>query len=95
MLAKLAQYPTFQVFLTIALSMMAVSLAIPLLIRVLRRLHIGQQVRVDGPKRHIIEKQGTPTMGGVAVVGIAVAIFIIMVLLSWPSASANAEKIIR
>lgn len=74
---------------------MAVALAIPLLVRVLRRLHIGQQVRVDGPKRHIIEKQGTPTMGGVAVVGIAVAIFAVMVFLSWPPASAKAEKIVR
>src|SRR5690242_6754824 len=24
----------------------------------------GQPIRADGPQRHIIEKQGTPTMGG-------------------------------
>jgi phospho-N-acetylmuramoyl-pentapeptide-transferase len=24
----------------------------------------GQPIRSDGPQRHIVEKQGTPTMGG-------------------------------
>ncbi|MFL5237288.1 MAG: phospho-N-acetylmuramoyl-pentapeptide-transferase, partial [Rhizomicrobium sp.] len=24
----------------------------------------GQPIRSDGPQRHILEKQGTPTMGG-------------------------------
>ena len=27
----------------------------------------GQPIRIDGPKRHIIEKSGTPTMGGVII----------------------------
>ena len=27
----------------------------------------GQPIRADGPKRHIIEKSGTPTMGGVII----------------------------
>lgn len=27
----------------------------------------GQPIRADGPKRHIIEKQGTPTMGGLLI----------------------------
>ena len=27
----------------------------------------GQPIRSDGPKRHIIEKAGTPTMGGVLI----------------------------
>ena len=30
----------------------------------LRRLKFGQSVRNDGPQRHL-QKQGTPTMGGV------------------------------
>lgn len=33
------------------------------LIRVLRLLNIGQQIRIEGPQRHHI-KLGTPTMGG-------------------------------
>ncbi|MGI5824652.1 MAG: phospho-N-acetylmuramoyl-pentapeptide-transferase [Bacillota bacterium] len=35
----------------------------PLLIKVLRYLKFGQTIREDGPKRHL-QKQGTPTMGG-------------------------------
>ena len=27
----------------------------------------GQPIRLDGPQRHIIEKQGTPTMGGLMI----------------------------
>ncbi len=34
----------------------------------------GQPIREDGPKRHLIEKQGTPTMGGLMILfGIATA----------------------
>ena len=31
---------------------------------------IGQPIRSDGPENHIIEKAGTPTMGGILGVGI-------------------------
>lgn len=38
---------------------------------------IGQPIRSDGPKRHIIEKTGTPTMGGILILSsIFVSIFI-------------------
>ncbi len=34
----------------------------------------GQPIRTDGPQRHIVEKQGTPTMGGLMILfGIFVA----------------------
>lgn len=36
----------------------------PVMIPALRRLKFGQSVRTDGPQRHL-QKQGTPTMGGV------------------------------
>lgn len=36
----------------------------PLFIRFLRQLDLGQQIREDGPRKHL-EKAGTPTMGGV------------------------------
>ncbi|CAN5866102.1 phospho-N-acetylmuramoyl-pentapeptide-transferase [soil metagenome] len=42
-------------------------LGTPLAIRVLRRQGMGQEVRVDGPKTHLV-KQGTPTMGGAVIV---------------------------
>jgi phospho-N-acetylmuramoyl-pentapeptide-transferase len=45
----------------------------PLLIRVLRSREIGQAIRDDGPFAHPhAAKAGTPTMGGVAIVGSAV-----------------------
>src|SRR5512136_615908 len=34
------------------------------LLRILRHLRIGEQIRVDGPQTHIT-KTGTPTLGGV------------------------------
>lgn len=34
----------------------------------LRRLNVGQQIREEGPKEHMV-KRGTPTMGGVLIVG--------------------------
>jgi phospho-N-acetylmuramoyl-pentapeptide-transferase len=40
----------------------------PALIRWLRlKQRQGQPIRLDGPQRHILEKQGTPTMGGVMI----------------------------
>lgn len=36
----------------------------PFLIGAFRRLHFGQQIREEGPRRHL-KKAGTPTMGGV------------------------------
>jgi phospho-N-acetylmuramoyl-pentapeptide-transferase len=38
------------------------------LIRALRRWNIGQQIREEGPQAHMA-KRGTPTMGGVLIVG--------------------------
>jgi phospho-N-acetylmuramoyl-pentapeptide-transferase len=47
-------------------------LGTPLLIRVLRAKHIGQQIRDDGPIAHPHEaKAGTPTMGGIAIIAAA------------------------
>ncbi|MFN6953542.1 MAG: phospho-N-acetylmuramoyl-pentapeptide-transferase [Acetobacteraceae bacterium] len=33
----------------------------------------GQPIRDDGPERHLVEKKGTPTMGGVMILGALVA----------------------
>jgi len=52
----------------------------PLLIPVLRTLKFGQNIRNDGPKRHL-KKAGTPTMGGM--------IFLVGIIIS---ALFNAEK---
>lgn len=63
---KLAQYPTYQVFLAVVGAMAAAGILFPAWIRLLRFRNIGQQVRADGPQGHLV-KQGTPTMGGVLI----------------------------
>lgn len=45
----------------------------PILIPILRRLKFGQNIREEGPARHL-QKAGTPTMGGVMfLIGITIA----------------------
>ncbi|CCQ95850.1 phospho-N-acetylmuramoyl-pentapeptide transferase [[Clostridium] ultunense Esp] len=39
----------------------------PIIIPILKRLNIGQNVREDGPKTHL-SKSGTPTMGGIIII---------------------------
>lgn len=56
-------YPTYQVFLTIFIAALLTGLVMPLFIRIMKNGGIGQQIRADGPQRHLV-KQGTPTMGG-------------------------------
>jgi phospho-N-acetylmuramoyl-pentapeptide-transferase len=43
-------------------------LCTPLVVRYFRRQGFGQEIREDGPQSHLI-KRGTPTMGGVAIIG--------------------------
>lgn len=64
MLTIFAQYPTFLVFSAIVLAIVFAIVLMPLWIKLLKSIHIGQQVRSDGPETHLV-KQGTPTMGGV------------------------------
>ena len=59
-------YPTFQAFSALAVAAALALALMPLWIRLLKIEGIGQQVRADGPERHLI-KQGTPTMGGVII----------------------------
>ena len=42
----------------------------PILIPFLRRLKVGQTVRDEGPKTHL-QKTGTPTMGGLLILGLS------------------------
>lgn len=59
-------YPTYQTFLALGIAALIALVLMPLWIRILKFEGIGQQVRADGPKRHLV-KQGTPTMGGVVI----------------------------
>lgn len=46
-------------------------------IPILKKLHIGQVVRSDGPKEHL-KKSGTPTMGGIIMIVSMAVILIVM-----------------
>ena len=59
-------YPTYQAFLGLFIAAAITMVIMPFWIRLLKVEGIGQQVRADGPKRHLV-KQGTPTMGGVVI----------------------------
>ncbi len=60
-----------------ALSALLVSLLLgPFTIRQLQALQIGQSVRDDGPKSHLV-KSGTPTMGGVLILlGVTISVLL-------------------
>ncbi len=65
---NLFQYITFRTGGAIITALAFVFLFGPALIKSLRvRQGRGQPIRDDGPIRHIIEKQGTPTMGGLMI----------------------------
>jgi phospho-N-acetylmuramoyl-pentapeptide-transferase len=49
-------------------SLIASILCTPLVVAYFRRRGFGQEIRSDGPQTHLV-KRGTPTMGGVAIIG--------------------------
>ncbi len=49
-------------------ALMTSILCTPLFVVYFRRRGFGQEIRIDGPQTHLV-KRGTPTMGGVAIVG--------------------------
>ncbi len=51
-------------------------LGTPVLVRWLLRKRIGQQIREEGPATHMA-KAGTPTMGGLAIVGAVIGAYVI------------------
>lgn len=63
----------FALMIAWALGLIAVRALIP----VLKRLKFGQNIRAEGPKRHL-QKSGTPTMGGIAFV---LVLFLSMLLM--------------
>lgn len=65
---NLLRYITFRTAGAILTSLLIALFIIPPLIRYLRKtFDKGQPIRNDGPQQHLL-KQGTPTMGGIAIV---------------------------
>jgi phospho-N-acetylmuramoyl-pentapeptide-transferase len=56
------------ILIAAVVSLMTSILCTPLVVAYFRRRGFGQEIRVDGPQTHLV-KRGTPTMGGVAIVG--------------------------
>ena len=56
------------VLIAAVVSLVTSILCTPLVVAYFRRRGFGQEIRVDGPQTHLV-KRGTPTMGGVAIVG--------------------------
>jgi len=57
------------------IAMVAAVVIGPKFIEALRGRNLGQQIRAEGPAAHVV-KQGTPTMGGLLIVGSAVIPFL-------------------
>ncbi len=67
-LFNLVRYITFRAGAACLTALIVSFLLGPMVIRWLKRLQgQGQPIREDGPERHLIEKKGTPTMGGLLI----------------------------
>ncbi|MCB0359376.1 MAG: phospho-N-acetylmuramoyl-pentapeptide-transferase, partial [Bdellovibrionales bacterium] len=62
------QYLTFRSILAFFIAIVLVLIFQPKFIRWFRSREVGQPIRSDGPESHL-SKKGTPTMGGIVVVG--------------------------
>lgn len=65
---RLFKYLTFRSGAAVVTALLIAFLINPILIRWLKvRQGKGQPIRAEGPARHVLEKQGTPTMGGLLI----------------------------
>jgi phospho-N-acetylmuramoyl-pentapeptide-transferase len=65
------RYITFRTIYAIITALLICLVVGPWVIRQLKLHSVGQAIRRDGPERHLI-KEGTPTMGGLLILGSAV-----------------------
>jgi phospho-N-acetylmuramoyl-pentapeptide-transferase len=61
------RYQSFRIIYAAVTAFLIAFVLAPWVIRKLQEIKLGQQVRDDGPKRHLA-KSGTPTMGGVLII---------------------------
>lgn len=65
---RIFRYLTFRAGGAVITALFVAFVMGPPLIRWLKvRQGMGQPIRTDGPQRHVVEKQGTPTMGGLLI----------------------------
>src|SRR6185436_15136434 len=61
------RYQSFRIIYAAVTAFLIAFVMAPWLIRKLQAMRLGQQIRTDGPSRHLA-KSGTPTMGGLLIV---------------------------
>jgi phospho-N-acetylmuramoyl-pentapeptide-transferase len=84
-LLRLFKYLSFRSVGAVLTALLVAFLIGPALIRWLKiKQGKGQPIRSDGPQRHIVEKQGTPTMGGLLILIPAVVATLLWADLSNP-----------
>ena len=64
---RVFKYISFRTVMAMITALVIAFLLAPLLIRLLKKLQIGEKIREDGPQAHL-EKSGTPTMGGLLII---------------------------
>jgi phospho-N-acetylmuramoyl-pentapeptide-transferase len=64
------------ILIAAVVALMTSILCTPLVVVYFRRRGFGQEIRIDGPQTHLV-KRGTPTMGGVAIIGSTVAGYVV------------------
>ncbi|MBV9812840.1 MAG: phospho-N-acetylmuramoyl-pentapeptide-transferase, partial [Acetobacteraceae bacterium] len=73
-LFNLFRYVTFRSGAACLTALLVSLLLGPMVIRALKRVQRnGQPIRPDGPERHLLEKKGTPTLGGVLILSAVTA----------------------
>jgi phospho-N-acetylmuramoyl-pentapeptide-transferase len=68
---------TLQLIQGLLLSFALVVILMPPYIRMLRFGGMGKQIREEGPESHFV-KEGTPTMGGLLVIGVVLVLFLLL-----------------
>src|SRR5439155_14120664 len=64
------------ILIAAATGLLATLLGTPIAIRLFRAWGWGQHIRQDGPQGHL-EKMGTPTMGGIVIIGAMVLAYLV------------------
>ena len=68
---------TIQLIQGLLLAFAIVVILMPAYIRLLRHSGFGKRIRREGPETHLV-KEGTPTMGGLLVIGVVLALFLLL-----------------
>jgi len=76
-----------------SLSLIFAMVGTPWLIKFLTRRQYGQFIRDDGPAAHHV-KRGTPTMGGLVIIGSAVLAYTVSHLIRWQAPSLSGVLLI-